>query len=73
MAELKASGRGASRTNADALAGGVIYNFTAGDGSAIPGAHTHHPSAPKPFDVDGWRQRVRDFLQHVEREKESHA
>lgn len=44
---------------------GPIYNFTAGDGLAIPGAHTHHPSAPKPFDVDGWRERVWDFLQQV--------
>lgn len=52
---------------------GRIYNFTAGNGSAIPGAHTHHPSAPKPFDVAGWRQRVGDFLQHVQREKEPHA
>jgi hypothetical protein len=58
---------------ADNCALGRIYNFTAGNGSIIPGAHTHHPSAPKPFDVDGWRQRVRDFLQHVQREKDSHA
>jgi hypothetical protein len=44
---------------------GSVYDFTASADLRIPAAHTHHPSAPRPFDVAAWRSRVADFLKYV--------